>query len=113
MSAFDPKNEQTQLQSLKVQELCIRGTDHGMYSISGGSTYVLIREPVEDVYLGRVKVDSSNLNTEFQQANLSVVDSVSLTAVAPSNRGAIKFTGLAALADNDCLIVKYTVRSHL
>lgn len=112
-SPFDPKNEQTQLQALKVQELSVCGADHGMYVISGGNTFVLIKEPVDKIYLARVKVDSSNLWTEFAQANLSVVDDASLTNVAPSDRGAIKITGLSALADADVVIVKYTVLSHL
>jgi len=110
---FNPKNEQTMQQSLRVQELSMSGADQGLYSISGGNMFVFIREPLEKIFLARVKVDGSNTWTEFAQSSLSIVDSSSLTNAAPSNLGAIKITGLASLAANDLLIVKYSVIEHL
>lgn len=104
---YYPKNDQTQFQSLKVQELAISGSDSDMYVVSGGNTFVNIREPVLQVYLAQVKVDASNLVTQFTQANISIVDSVLHTA--GGNKGAIKLTGLAAVQTNDCIIVKYSV----
>ncbi len=108
---FNPKNEQTMQQSLKVQEVSISGSDATLFQIVTGDTYVMIQEPVDKVYLARVKVDSGNTWTEFQQADLSIVDSSLLTA--GGNKGAIKIEGLAALAAGDCLVVKYSVLEHL
>ena len=112
MSQYEPKNQQTQLQALRVQDLAVSGADAGLYSISGGNTFVFINEPVEKVFVASVKVDGTNSFTEFAQANISVVDTVSLTTAAPSNRGAIKLTGLAALAANDVILVRYSVQSR-
>jgi hypothetical protein len=78
-----------------------------MYVISGGSAFVFVNEPVQKVYLGRVKVDASNTWTEFQNANLVICDSTLLTA--GGDMGAIKFTGLASLATNDMILLKYEV----
>lgn len=110
---FNPKNEQTMQQSLKVQEVSISGSDATLFQISGGNTFVMVQEPVDKVYLARVKVDSGNTWTEFAQSSLSIVGSTTLTTAAPNNKGAIKITGLSALATGDCLIVKYSVLEHL
>lgn len=104
---FYPKNSNTQFQSLKVEELCIRGSDNGMYQISGGNCFVMVREPVLAIYLASVKVDSTNLVTQFQQSSLAIVDSSSLTVGPPNDLGAIEIIGLASLAANDVLIVRY------
>jgi hypothetical protein len=106
-TGFTPQDEQTAQQALQVQELSISGQDEGMYVISAGSLFVLVNEPVLKVYLGRCKVDSTNLWTEFQNANLVICDSALLTP--GGDMGAIKFTGLAALATNDMVLVKYEV----
>lgn len=136
---YNPKNDLTAEQSLKVQELTIRGSDQGLYSLTAyaGECLIYIREPVQSnqipsapsmsadgVYLVRVKVDSSNLWTEFQHASLSIVDSKSSTGnnttsgfneqgVAVQDQGAILVAGLAALAPNDVLVVRYVVQEHL
>lgn len=106
---YDPKNEMTSAQALKVQELLVSGSDHGLYTISGGSTYVYIREPVSKVFLARVKVDATNLFTELNQANLSIVDADTLTTAAPNDKGAIKLNGISALANNDVIVLEYSV----
>lgn len=136
---YNPKNDLTAEQSLKVQELTIRGSDAGLYSLTAyaGACLIYIREPVQSntlpsvpsmapdgVYLVRVKVDSSNLWTEFQHASLSIVDSKSSTGnnttsgfnesgVAVQDQGGILVAGLAALAANDVLVVRYVVQEHL
>lgn len=108
---FYPKNNTTMDQALKVQELCISGSDSTVYQISGGNMYVMVREPVGKIYLASVKVDSSNLVTQFAQSSLVISDSSSL---APGgDQGAIKITGLSALAAGDALIVRYSVLEHL
>lgn len=107
---YYPKNDQTQFQSLKVQELVISGSDPDMYVSTGGNTFVNIREKVEQIYLVQMKVDSSNLVTQYQQSSLSIVDFAAHTA--GGDRGAIKITGLASVATNDCLIVKYSVKNN-
>ena len=108
---YSPKNEQVMNQSLKVQELSLSGSDVNLFEISSGNCIVYIREPVEKVFLVRIKVDSSNLMTEFAQSSISIVDSNLLTS--GGNEQAIKITGLAAVAAGDCLIVKYSVLEHL
>lgn len=136
---FNPKNDLTAEQSLRVQELTIRGSDQGLYSLTAysGECLIYIREPVlsqqmpsapsmspDGVYLVRVKVDSTNLWTEFQHSALSIVDSKSSTGnnttsgfneqgVAVQDQGAILVAGLSALAANDVLVVRYVVQEHL
>lgn len=107
---FYPKNAQTQFQSLKVEELAIRGSDNGAYQISGGNCFVMVYEPVLAVYVVSVKVDSSNLVTQFQQSSISIVDSSSLTVGPPNDLGAIEIAGLASLAANDVLLVRYVCK---
>ena len=104
---FNPKNQITMDQSLEVQELVVSGVDHGLYQISGSDCYVMIREPVDKVFLVSVKVDSSNLVTQFQQSSISIVDSSSLTVGPPNNKGAIKIAGLSSVADNDVIVLRY------
>lgn len=108
---FYPKNSITMDQALKVQELSISGSDGTVYQISGGNLYVMVREPVGKIYEASVKVDGTNSVTLFAQSSLSIVDSSALTA--GGDQGAIKITGLAALASGDCLKVKYSVVEHL
>lgn len=106
-NGFTPQDEQTAQQALQVQDLAISGQDEGMYVISGGSTFVLVNEPVLKVYLARVKVDASNTYVEFQQSSLSICDSTTLTP--GGDMGAIKLVGQASLAQNDCILLKYEV----
>jgi hypothetical protein len=108
-TSFVSSNEQTQLQALKVQELYIAGSDTGMYVISGGNTFVLVNDPLLQIYSGSVKVDSSNLVTQFQNASLVICDSVALTA--GGNASAIELVGLSAVAPLDVITVRYQVQS--
>lgn len=106
-----PKDSLTMNQALKVQELVIKGSDTGMYSVSGGNTFINVREPVGQVYVASCKVDASNLVTQFQQANTLIVDSSAHTL--GGDQKAIELVGLAAVAANDCIVVRYVVLEHL
>lgn len=108
---YYPKNEQASGQALKVQELVVSGSDPQLYQISGGNTFIMVREPVDKVYLASCKVDSTNLTTNFAQASIVICDSALLTA--GGNRGAIELVGLAALNPNDVVVVRYAVLEHL
>jgi hypothetical protein len=124
---FNPKDSLVMDQSLRVQELDLSGSDQGLYSLTNysGSAMVFIREPVNQVYLVRLKVDSSNTWTEFQAASITIVDSASSTAhpsttsgfnemgVAVSDQGAILISGISSIASNDVLMIKYAVQEHL
>lgn len=105
---YYPKNSNTSYQSLKVEGLDISGSDATLYTIAGGNLYINVLEPVTQVYLASVKVDSSNTVTQFAQSSIVIVDSVAYTP--GGDMGAIQITGLAALAANDCLSVKYTTQ---
>lgn len=112
---YTPKNDSTSEQQLKVQRLVIRADDPIMYTNNNGSSSIciLIREPVDQVYLASFKDDSANTLTQYAQASLSVVDSDTLTTASPNDRGAIRISGLATLDANDCVIVEYTTLQHL
>ena len=111
MSAYYPKDSNTMEQALRVQELIISGADAGLFTISGGNCFVLIREPVQKVFLASVKVDSSNTVTQFAQSSIVICDSSLLTA--GGNQGAIELVGLASVAANDVIVVRYSVLEHL
>lgn len=77
-------------------------------SFSTGNCFVMVNEPVTQVYLARLKVDSTNTFTEYAQSSITICDSVLLTA--GGNAGAIEIAGLVAIQPNDCLIVKYVTQ---
>jgi len=128
-----PKDSLVMNQALKVESLRIRGSDSGLYSLTdySGSIKVFIREPVQiinsvgGVYLAALKVDSTNLVTQFAQSSITIVDSASTTAnpntlsgvnesgVAVSDQGAILISGVSAMAANDVLSLEYCVQAHL
>lgn len=124
---YNPKDSQVMDQALKVQEINISGSDQGLYSLTNysGSCEVFIREPVNYVYLARLKVDGSNTWTEFQLSSVTIVDSASSSGspntksgvnqqgVAVSDQGAILVAGISALNPNDVLVIKYRVQEHL
>lgn len=105
---FNPKADQTAEQQLKVQRLVIRSDDPAMYSSASGTTYILVREPVDRVYLASSKDDSANTLTQYKQSSISIVDSSALTPDGDS--GAIAIAGLSSLDTNDCVIVEYSVQ---
>lgn len=83
--SFDPQDEQTLRQALKVQELAFRGSDFAMYQTQPGSVggtlniLVYVNEPVGKVVNAYAKIDASNTMQEFNQAEIAVVDSNLLT----------------------------------
>lgn len=88
-------------------------------SVLAGSFQLNIREPVNHVYIARLKQDASNIWFEYAQASISIVDSKGGTSgfneagVAVSDRGIIQIAGIPALAANDVVVVKYSVLEHL
>jgi hypothetical protein len=124
---YNPKDSLVMDQALKVQEIVISGSDQGLYSLTNysGDCMVFIREPVNRVWLVRLKVDSSNTWTEFQIASTSIVDSASSSGSPDtesgfneqgqpvSDQGAILVDGISALNPNDVLVIKYSVQEHL
>lgn len=121
-TAFNPKADVTAEQALKVQELVVSSFDPAMYSSASGSTSILVREPVDKVYLASSKSDSGNTVTQYNQALISIVDSAGpgqTSGISPStglpisDRGAILLSGLASLSANDIVSVRYTVLQHL
>src|SRR5271167_56769 len=105
-NGFYPLNPSMFDQANKVFQIKIAGSDGSIYQISGGNLYVMVLEPVSKVYLASVKVDSTNLVTQFAQSSLVVVDSNLLTP--GGNMGAIQITGLSSLASGDCLNIDYS-----
>ncbi len=105
---YNPKADQTAEQQLKVQRLAIRSDDPSMYSSASGTTCILIREPIERVYLVSSKDDSANTLTQYAQASISIVDSTDLTP--GGDESAIAIAGLASLDTNDVVVVEYTVQ---
>lgn len=105
---FNPKADQTAEQQLKVQRLAIKSDDPSMYSSASGTTYIMIREPVDQVYLASSKDDSANTITLYNQASLDIVDSSDLSS--GGDRGAIAISGLSSLDTDDVVVVEYTVQ---
>lgn len=112
---FTPKADSSAEQQLKVQRLVIKQSDPSMYTNNDGSTSVciLVKEPIDEIYLASFKDDSANTLTQYAQASLTIVDSESLAADSDSDRGAIKIAGLASLSDDDVVVVEYTVLQHI
>jgi|SRR5271166_2404570 len=122
---YVPKNELTARRALSAQELMIRGSDYSLYRIDGTSIIVLIREPVSACYVAELKVDSTNLNHEYNQASIAVVDSnTSASNPSPlsgynefgqqvSDQGGIQLSGVGALNPNDTITIKYRAADHL
>lgn len=93
-----PYNSKSSLiadQQLKVQELCVRFSDLGLYSQSGSTVTVDIGEtPLEFVSVQHQ--DNSGPSCVLNPAASNSISSTSLVMVLAN-----------ALAANDCLIIKY------
>lgn len=88
---------------------------------------IYIREPIATVYLAELKVDASNVQYEYNQANISIVDSGWTLAVPNSlsgynefglevsDQGAILLTGYSGSSfnANDVVRVQYRTAAHL
>ena len=81
----------------------------GQVSTPTINLYILIDEPINKIYFGQVKVDSTNHFYEFNNANMAIVDSNLLTP--GGNMSAIALNGLVpnSFNPNDVAIVKYSV----
>lgn len=126
---YVPKNELTANRALSSQELMVRGLDYGLYELdtANDSIIIYIREPVDTVYVAELKIDSSNTQHEYNQANIAIVDSAtSVTNPSPypgsgynefgrqvSDQGAIQLTGIDTFNPNDVITVKYKAAAHL
>lgn len=122
---YVPKNELTANRALSAQELMVRGLDYALYRIDGSSIIILVREPVETVYVAELKIDSSNTLHEYNQASITIVDSAtSSTNPSPrsgydefgnqvSDQGGIQLSGVGTLNPNDVIYVKYKAAAHL
>lgn len=85
-------------QQLKVQELCVRFADLGLYTVSSNVVSVDIGENVDSIVLVTFKDNSAATNAAIVAANLSIVSSTIITM----DLG-------AAIAANDVLLIKYIV----
>lgn len=82
---------------------------------------VMIGEPVNAVYTASVKVDASNSAYDFNQANISIVDSNGAltgfnfnTRTSVSDQSSVLFTGYpGALAANDVITLRYRTQENL
>jgi hypothetical protein len=122
---YSPKNELTQGQALRVQQLKVRGQDAGLYSTSipnnTGSVCIYIREPVNAIVDAVSVVDATGVSTRYSVSlgQCSIIDSngalsgTNEQGVAVSDQGAIKLSSLASLASDDTVTVNYIVQEHL
>ena len=122
---YYPKAQSTSNQVLMVQHLIFRGQDSAMYSTTipnnTGTVCALILEPVNAVVMAVSKVDSTGVSTSYSVSGgaVTIIDSQGGTSgfnesgVAVSDQGAIKLTGLTALAADDNVIIDYIVQPHL
>ena len=93
---FQSKDEQVLAQQLKVQELCIRFADVGLYSASGAVVTVDLKESCTIVAV--IHCDNSGPTAVLNALASSVVTGTSV-AITLAN----------ALAASDVLIIKYFV----
>lgn len=96
--SYQPKDAAVQGLQLKVQELVVKKADTQMVSVAGLDVTVDLKEPVQEVRAAIVCDDSVGIYMIAQAGiNLSVANKVTLTLSA-------------ALADNDCIILKYVIQ---
>lgn len=77
-------------------------------SAVAGNLIVHIREFVTKIFAVSCKVDGTNTFTEFPSASLVLLDSI--TGLAGGNQNDIQVTGLSALANGDCLSLRYSTK---
>lgn len=85
-------------------------------AISGSSTSpasninIYIREPVDHIYLGSIKVDASNTSADFDQAHMSIVDSrlIYITSISVANPTIITTSTPHGLNQNDLISLQST-----
>lgn len=96
--SYQPKDAAVQGLQLKVQELVVKKADTQMVSVAGLDVTVDLKEPVQEVRAAIVCDDSVGIYMIAQSGiDLSVANKVTLTLSA-------------ALADEDCIILKYVIQ---
>jgi hypothetical protein len=92
--SYQPKDASVQGLQLKVQELVLKESD-SIVSVSGLDVTIDLKEPVSEIRAAIVCDDSVGIYMIAQAGiDLSVANKVTLTLSA-------------ALADNDCIVLKY------
>lgn len=95
--SYQPKDAAVQGIQLKVQELALKKSDKQVVSVSGLDVTIDLKEPVSEVRAAIVCDDSVGIYMIAQSGiDLSVANKVTLTLSA-------------ALADEDCIIIKYVI----
>jgi hypothetical protein len=95
--SYQPKDAALQGIQLKVQELALKKSDKQVVSVSGLDVTIDLKEPVLEVRAAIVCDDSVGIYMIAQSGiDLSVANKVTLTLSA-------------ALADEDCIILKYVI----
>jgi len=123
--AYQPKNQGTLNQTLKVQQIKVRGQDPQCYSTSipsnTGTVCILILEPVAAVVDAASVVDSTGVVTRYSVSggNAVIIDSQGATSgfnelgQPVSDQGAVKLVGLSSLAADDVVTLSYITQDHL
>ena len=83
-------------------------------AISGESTSpasninIYIREPVDHIFMGSIKVDASNSDVQFDQAHMSIVDSrlIYISSIATGNPSIITTMTPHGLNQNDMITIQ-------
>jgi hypothetical protein len=95
--SYQPKDAALQGIQLKVQELALKKSDKQVVSVVGLDVTIDLKEPVAEVRAAIVCDDSVGIYMIAQAGiDLSVANKVTLTLSA-------------ALADEDCIILKYVI----
>jgi hypothetical protein len=95
--SYQPKDAALQGIQLKVQELALKKSDNQVVSVVGLDVTIDLKEPVAEVRAAIVCDDSVGIYMIAQAGiDLSVANKVTLTLSA-------------ALADADCIILKYVI----
>jgi len=95
--SYQPKDAALQGIQLKVQELALKKSDKQVVSVAGLDVTIDLKEPVLEVRAAIVCDDSVGIYMIAQAGiDLSVANKVTLTLSA-------------ALADEDCIILKYVI----
>jgi len=77
-------------------------------SSSASNINIYIREPVDHIYLGSIKVDASNTLVQFDQAHMSIVDSrlIYISSIATGNPSVITTMTPHGLNQNDIISIQ-------
>lgn len=105
---FQAKDSAILGQQLKVQEVTVRASDTQLYVVNAGDVCVMINEEIAAAVLCLHVDDSVPSVAVIANADLIPSDSTALTA--GGDRKALRINGVASLAANDALVIKYIVQ---